>query len=61
MKSNTAAAIMWVFWAVAISTLGAGVVFLAYHDKDGWGWLVFVMVCLCTIRISTTNNDTDVS
>jgi hypothetical protein len=22
----------------------ASIVFLAYHDKDGWGWLIFIMI-----------------
>jgi hypothetical protein len=24
----------------------AGAVFLAYHDRDGWGWLIFVAIML---------------
>jgi len=22
----------------------AGIVFLAYHNKDGWGWLTFALI-----------------
>jgi hypothetical protein len=23
----------------------AGIVGLAYYDKDGWGWLIFILLC----------------
>jgi hypothetical protein len=22
----------------------AGIVFLSYHGKDGWGWLIFLLI-----------------
>ncbi len=25
--------------------LVGGIVFLAYNDMDGWGWLVFALLC----------------
>jgi hypothetical protein len=24
--------------------LVCGIVFLAYHNMDGWGWLVFILI-----------------
>lgn len=23
-----------------------GAVFLAYHQRDGWGWLIFLAICI---------------
>lgn len=34
-----------------IATLGA--IFLAYHGKDGWGWLIFLAI----VAIPLKNND----
>ena len=31
---------------IAIIACVAGVVFLAYHGRDGWGWLIFLALCL---------------
>lgn len=31
---------------LATTACVAGATFLAYHDKEGWGWLVFLGVCI---------------
>ena len=36
----------------------AGVVFLAYNDKPGWGWLIFVLVLLSSTSFKWTPNET---
>jgi hypothetical protein len=34
-------------WKYPVMIAGiAGVAFLAYHDKPGWGWLIFFLICL---------------
>jgi hypothetical protein len=30
--------------AVCLTVLVAG--YLAYHDKQGWGWMIFLAICL---------------
>lgn len=29
----------------------AGAVFLAYNDRPGWGWLIFIAIILATATI----------
>lgn len=42
-------ALMMFAWALAIGAAVSGAVFLSYHDKAGWGWLVFLaFVLACT-------------
>ena len=31
-----------------------GAAFLAYHDRPGWGWLIFLAVCLGSYSIKET-------
>ncbi len=31
----------------------AGVVYLAYHQRDGWGWLIFLAVVLGSYSLTT--------
>lgn len=33
-----------------------GATFLAYHEKDGWGWLVFTAVCLAIASTSFSDS-----
>ena len=32
--------------AVCVCVAIGGVVYLAYNDKPGWGWLIFLAICL---------------
>jgi hypothetical protein len=35
----------WINWDKAVDiALIAGIVYLAATDKDGWGWLVFLLL-----------------
>jgi len=38
--------------SIAATAAIAGATFLAYHDKDGWGWLVFVAICIGCVTYS---------
>lgn len=31
---------------VATCVSVAGAVYLAFHGKDGWGWMIFLAICL---------------
>ena len=31
---------------IAMVALVAATIYLAYHKKDGWGWLVFIIFCV---------------
>lgn len=42
------------FKMVGIVAAIGGVVYLAYHDKQGWGWLVVVAVLLSTTSYKYT-------
>lgn len=39
--------------AMAYMTCFAGATFLAYHGKDGWGWLIFagIMIGSAAVRV----------
>lgn len=34
----------------------AGAVLLAYEGKDGWGWLVFLALCLGMFNVNGTSD-----
>lgn len=36
----------------------AGVVFLAYHGKQGWGWLIFILILLASTSFKHTSDKT---
>jgi hypothetical protein len=42
------------FKAISLCAAVAGVVFLAYHGKDGWGWLIVVAILLATTNYKYT-------
>lgn len=42
------------FKAVAVCAAIAGVVYLAYHEKAGWGWLIFLAVVLASTSYKYT-------
>ena len=35
----------------------AGAAWLAYHDKDGWGWLIFAGILVHTVFVSRKRGD----
>lgn len=51
--------ILAVFMFAAIPITGfLAVAFLIYHDKPGWGWLLFVVVLITSgLKISTGDQD----
>ena len=38
--------------ATCLAIVGAG--YLAYHGKDGWGWLIFLAICLGSVSYKYT-------
>lgn len=54
MSEETCAAIFGVMKYLAICCTVAGVCFLVYEGKDGWGWLIFIGVLLCGTTIQTS-------
>jgi hypothetical protein len=43
----------------ALATISAigGSIFLAYHGKEGWGWLMFVAICIGCHSLHHDNSD----
>lgn len=39
------------------AVLASGAVYLAYHEKDGWGWCLFCSVMLGDVTGSTTKKE----
>jgi hypothetical protein len=50
----SSSAIIWVCLIRSLSAIAAiaGAVFLSYHGKEGWGWLVVVALALGTYSLS---------
>jgi hypothetical protein len=47
-------------WILAIVAVAAFAGFLAYNDKDGWGWFLFVAVLMAGgVSYSEKGNDKD--
>lgn len=44
-------ALHWIFRLA----LAASAAFLMYHEKDGWGWLVFALI-VCGLKIESGEN-----
>lgn len=42
------------FRMIALCAAIGGVVYLAYHGKEGWGWLIFVAVLIATTSYKYT-------
>ncbi len=40
--------------AVCLIATVAGIVYLAYNDKPGWGWLVFIAVLIASTTYKYT-------
>lgn len=51
MSHQTLVAMAIVGHTLASVSAIAGAVFLAYHGRDGWGWLIFLAVCLGSYSI----------
>lgn len=30
----------------------AGAIYLAYREKDGWGWLIFLAICMGSFDVA---------
>lgn len=41
---------------VATCMAVAGAVWLAYHGKDGWGWMIFLAICLGSVSYKYTSD-----
>lgn len=54
MSELNVLAIAIILRMVATCLCVAGAVYLAYHGKDGWGWLIFLAICLGTISYKYT-------
>lgn len=57
MGEHTAFVIVMFLKAAMVVSAIAGTVFLAYNDKPGWGWLIFIAVMLSTISIRIGNDE----
>lgn len=57
MTDNFVVLISVVSKAVATVAAIAGVVFLAYNDKPGWGWLIVVAIVLGSFTVRTTPDE----
>ena len=36
--------VVWIIFIVGIISAA----FLMYKEKEGWGWIVFILLCLCS-------------
>lgn len=46
MEQNTMLAIVGLSRSISAISAVIGATFLAYHDKEGWGWLVCTAILL---------------
>jgi ABC-type phosphate transport system permease subunit len=53
MSDNTLLFVLILGRMIACCLSVAGAVYLAYHGKDGWGWLIFLALVLGGISVST--------
>lgn len=51
MKHNTLVFAALVSTGLAVLAAIAGAVYLADQGKDGWGWLIFLAICIGSYRI----------
>lgn len=56
MKDNTVVLMFIIFRSLATISVIGGATFLAYHGKDGWGWLIFLAVILGAFSIKTNGD-----
>lgn len=57
MSTNAMFVIAILCRALATIAAIAGATFLAYYNKEGWGWLLFVALCIGCHSLSHTNDD----
>ena len=57
MKNNTVYAIYIVMASLSTMAAIAGATFLAYEGKDGWGWLIFLALCIGSMSITSGKSD----
>ena len=46
MSEYTAMAFIVFFKSLVALSAVIGAIYLAYHGKDGWGWMIFLAICL---------------
>jgi hypothetical protein len=46
-------------WFFPISICLFGALFLAYHEKEGWGWLLFIALFLIPSKKECDNKTTE--
>lgn len=51
MTEHTAMFLIAAARSVATCLSVAGAVWLAYHDKKGWGWMIFLALCLGSFSV----------
>lgn len=54
MEENTVIMIIAILRIVLTCTAIAGSVYLAYHGKDGWGWLIVLAIILGSFSVRHT-------
>lgn len=61
MKSTTVIAICYIMLGLAVMTISTAAAFLAYHNRSGWGWFVFLaflgLIALCSVNIEFKGNN----
>ena len=51
MSEHTAMFLIASVRSVATCLAVAGAVWLAYHEKKGWGWMIFLALCLGSFSV----------
>ena len=61
MGEHTAFVLVMFFKTVMVVSAIAASAYLAFHDKPGWGWLIFVTIILAcvSIRVGDDTDDAD--
>lgn len=58
MKEAIVNIIQFLLWICMCAVFVSGIVFLAYNNKPGWGWLTFVFVLvLFAVKIVRKDGD----
>jgi len=60
MKDNTLLAIVAIAKSLVAGIAVSGGIYLAYHGIKGWGWFVFIGVCMSAYSIKTNDNKSSV-
>lgn len=57
MSDITAHVLVMFFRMLMLLGVTSGAVYLAYYDKPGWGWLIFLSVCVACGKYRLNNHD----